>query len=429
MLARIAFAIILLTMTCSCSPEPSVAVDRVPPHLEELHARIYACRQDYEQGVQRIVEGDSVLGRNLLEAATRRMATLAETCLETSGCDMQLFNQALGKVLRERRKASRAERRASSPSSRRDERPPSGDDDSPIVGVIPEIGRSIAILNGSDLRELIELNGPVNAAIYDWLTWDRPALMDAFENYQFLRRRVAPIYEEAGMPEALLFAMMATETGAKVHAYSRAGAAGPLQFMRTTGRRYGLNYVDGFDMRYDPEAATRASVAYLNDQFRALNNDLEKTLAAYNGGESRMRRLNRKLGGADFWDPEMYDKLPTETRDYVPKVLAAAWLFLHEREYGLDFPGFENVTTSVELTEEIALGELTICLGHAGYHNGWYRTLRNLNPRRSGIRRVSAGEQVEMPARLVARYVDNCVDNAPPRLLARTLHEASFPGQ
>ena len=114
-------------------------------------------------------------------------------------------------------------------------------------------GESVSLLRGTDLRDLITLNGPVNAAIDDWLTWMRPNLMQAYENYRYLRAEMAPVYAEAGLPEALLFAMIATESGGKVHAISRAGAAGPLQFMRYTGQRYGLIMDDGFDLRLDPE--------------------------------------------------------------------------------------------------------------------------------------------------------------------------------
>ena len=136
-----------------------------------------------------------------------------------------------------------------------------------MVNALPELGDTVSLLRGNDLREMIRLNGPVKAALDDWLTWNRPMFMRSYEYYQYLRDKIAPIYEEAGLPEALLFAMIATETGGRVHSYSHAGAAGLLQFIRSTGRRYGLREVDGFDMRLDPEAATRANVAYLNDQF------------------------------------------------------------------------------------------------------------------------------------------------------------------
>jgi membrane-bound lytic murein transglycosylase D len=80
--------------------------------------------------------------------------------------------------------------------------------------------------------------------------------------------------------------MLAKESGGRVHAVSRAGASGPLQFMYQTGLGYGLGRVDGFDTRFDPQLAARASVAYLNDRFAELNHNLE--LVA--GGLQRRRR-------------------------------------------------------------------------------------------------------------------------------------------
>jgi membrane-bound lytic murein transglycosylase D len=290
---------------------------------------------------------------------------------------------------------------------------------------MPELGRTASLLKGTDLGEIITLNGPVKAAIDDWLTWLRPMLMDAWFNYQFLRSRMAPAYEEAGLPEALLFAMLATESGGKVHAFSRAGAAGPLQFMRHTARRYGLKSVDGFDMRLDPEAASRASVGYLNDQFEALSDSLELALAAYNGGESRVKRLHRRYG-PNLWDSKVYWSLPRETREYVPRILAAAWLFLHAEDYNLVFPPVDTTTTSLELKTDMAINELSVCLGQEGNPNGWFRTLRNLNPRLEPGERVEAGKTIEVPAAVVPIYEERCLEG---ELLARAreLHEANYP--
>ena len=220
-----------------------------------------------------------------------------------------------------------------------------------LLNAMPELGDTVALLRGNDLREMISLNGPVKAALDDWLTWNRPMLMSSYEYYQYLRDKIAPIYEEAGLPEALLFAMIATETGGRVHSFSHAGAAGLLQFIRSTGQRYGLREVDGFDMRLDPEAATRANVAYINEQFEILNESFEMTLAAYNSGEYRMKRLQRRYK-TGFWDQRVYYRVPRETREYVPRILAATWLFLHPEDYNLEFPVYQNELTELILKEQ-----------------------------------------------------------------------------
>jgi membrane-bound lytic murein transglycosylase D len=400
---------VLLSCLPACAPGETVAPEHAP-----LYDRIREYRADYERGLEVIIEGDPITGENLLAAASKRLSVAAQECARTPDCDPGLFAEAMGHLLEERRVAAVGE-------------PGDGATEDPLVQAIPELERTVAILHGVDLRERIPMNDQVRAALNRWLTRDREQLLEAWENYQYLRPQIAPIYDAAELPEALLFAMLAEETGAKVHAYSRAGAAGPLQFMPRTALRYGLRTVDGFDSRLDPVASTRASAAYLRDQFRALNDDLEKVLAAYNGGETRVRKLDRKHGGARFWDPSFHYSLPRETRNYVPEVLAAMWLFLHPAEHGLDFPKLEATTTTIRVEEAISLDELTVCLGQAGNPRGWYRTLRNLNPRLRGGERIPALETVELPTVLVAVHAERCVGDAAPLRLARELYAASHP--
>src|SRR5690606_39644120 len=91
------------------------------------------------------------------------------------------------------------------------------------------------------------------------------SLMTSYENYQVMRHLMWPEFEKRGLPEALLFGILAKESNGRVHSVSRAGAAGPMQFMPSTGRRFGLGPDGtGFDTRYDPRSAAEASAAYLN---------------------------------------------------------------------------------------------------------------------------------------------------------------------
>jgi len=419
-------------------PEPPVEAEAaVPaeerPVLDDLYRDLDQARRDYLEGIDLIMGGDEVIGEETIAEATTRIREGAETCAGLSGCEIEQFIDTYERLMADqntvlRTQASRLywlEEDLEQVQSEVDEveREPGT---SPFVAVMPQIGRTESLLRGTDLSEIINLNGPVSAALDDWLTWNRPLLISSYINYQFLRDDVAPIYEEAGLPEALLFAMMATETGGRVHAYSRAGAAGPLQFMRHTGRSYGLRVVDGFDMRLDPESATRAAVRYLDDRFRQLNDSLEMALAAYNGGESRALRLHRKYRGAGFWDSRIFYAFPAETREYVPRILAAAWLFLHPEQYHLEFPVLDTATAMLELKEPIALGELTICLGQQDNPTGWFRALRNLNPRLSPGERVPAGEQIRIPALLAGTYEAQCLEGEVVAR-ARVLHEANYP--
>lgn len=272
---------------------------------------------------------------------------------------------------------------------------------------LTEVARSVALLKGRRLDEVIQLNGAVKAGIEDWLTAMRGNLLDAYENYQYLRHRMWPVYENAGLPEALLFGMLAKESGGKVHAVSRAGAAGLLQFMPATARRYGLSSAGGLDERFDATRITEANVAYLNDQFRRFNNDLELTLAAYNGGEGRVARLAGKHQRG-FWDAPIYNALPPETRDYVPMVLAAAWLFLHPDDYGLEFPSIDPAPSSITLERASSLSEITVCMGQFGNPRGWFRTLRNLNPRYLPDTVIDTGTVLDAPKGAAEAYAARC---------------------
>jgi len=421
----------------SITPEPTTGEEPAvpePPRLDQaaiddIHRRLESHRLAYAAGVELIVAGEEVLGEERIAGASNGLNDLTTECRNLPGCDLDrlfgvyeqlLFEQGLSL----KTQTSRIQSLQTSIEEDVEREPGT----SAFVAVMPEIGRSVSLLRGTDLREIISLNGPVRAALDDWLTWRRPLLMSSYENYQFLRDEMAPIYEEAGLPEALLFAMIATESGGKVHAFSRAGAAGPLQFMSYTGRRYGLGVVDGFDMRLDPAAATRANVAYLNDMFADLNDSLDKALAAYNGGENRMRGLHRRTGGASFWDSKVFYSLPRETREYVPRILAAAWLFLHPEDYNLELPRIDTGKVRLAVRQEISLGELTICLGQEQNPDGWFRTLRNLNPRFSPGERIEAGDEIVVPAVLASVYEERCLEG-PLVETARVLHDANYPEQ
>ena len=411
------------------APAPPAEAEQppAPAAFEQLYARIATHDALYDEGVALIASGQEVQGEERITEAANGLLADAESCAKEPACDMRPYLEAFTRLLTQqgialKQQSQRVVELEEATSAEEMEREPGT---SPFLAPMPEEGRTPSLLRGTELREIIAVNGPVKAALDDWLTWMRPMLLEAHVNYQFLRAQMAPVYEEAGLPEALLFAMLATETGAKVHSFSRAGAAGPLQFMRRTGQAYGLRVVDGFDMRLDPEAATRANVGYLNDRFEELGGSLEMALAAYNGGEGRALDLHRRYG-ANLWDSRVYWSLPEETREYVPRVLAAAWLYLHPEEYGLDFPDIDGSTTQLELKAEISLAELSVCLGQEQNPGGWFRTLRNLNPRLSPGDRLPAGGKIEFPSVLVSVYAGRCVEGD---LLARArdLHGASYP--
>ncbi|HBR6684681.1 TPA: lytic transglycosylase domain-containing protein [Klebsiella pneumoniae] len=108
-----------------------------------------------------------------------------------------------------------------------------------------------------------------------------------------------------GLPAGLLSSVAATESGGDPFAVSPKGAKGPFQFMDGTARDLGLK---GMDV-YDPHKSADAAARYLRYLLDATGGDLEKALASYNWGLGNVQKKGM-------------DNLPSETRNYVPKVMA-----------------------------------------------------------------------------------------------------------
>ncbi|HUH11848.1 MAG TPA: LysM peptidoglycan-binding domain-containing protein [Longimicrobiales bacterium] len=152
--------------------------------------------------------------------------------------------------------------------------------------------------------------------------------------------RYGPFIQEQlrarGMPADLLYFAM-IESGFSNKAYSRAAAVGMWQFIAETGRRYGLEVSSYVDERRDPVEATRAALDYL----QYMHDDFGSwylAAAGYNSGENRVRRILREQLDGARGDEELYWKiseyLPRETRDYVPLMLAAAYIAKEPAKYG-----------------------------------------------------------------------------------------------
>jgi len=136
--------------------------------------------------------------------------------------------------------------------------------------------------------------------------------------YEAMMRK---IFREEGVPEDLIYVGL-VESAYNPYAQSEAGARGIWQFVRDTGRRYGLNQVGALDERHHPEKSTRAAAQYLRDLYGVFA-DWPLALAAYNAGEYRILKIIESTGVEDFWQMSGRGLLPKETRNYVPAVLAA----------------------------------------------------------------------------------------------------------
>lgn len=236
------------------------------------------------------------------------------------------------------------------------------------------------------------------AATVESASWDIPVVrnapverfIDIFQNKQsdrmalYLKRSgryegmIRSKLRERGMPEDLVYLSM-IESGFNPTARSHAQAVGLWQFIEGTGERYGLR-IDGYvDERKDPEKSTDAALRYLkdlHDQFGSWY----LAAAAYNTGENRVARVMREVTGSekgeesDFW--RIRRRLPAETREYVPLMLAAALIGKEPHKYGLgDVERYLPVPTeAVEVPAGTNLKVVARAVGVAE------KELRTLNP-------------------------------------------------
>ncbi|MFT5582688.1 MAG: membrane-bound lytic murein transglycosylase D [Cognaticolwellia sp.] len=179
----------------------------------------------------------------------------------------------------------------------------------------------------------------VNPQVEKWMRYFLGRGKGHFERYLSRRGRYQEMIhaqlKEAEMPLDLLFLSM-MESGFSNTARSYASAVGLWQFMTPTGRAYGLRIDYWSDERTDPEKSTAAAIKYLRDMHE-LQGDWYLAWASYNAGPGRISSACRKHGTRNFWVVAEQETLAVETRNYVPKILAAAILGKHPERYGFDF--------------------------------------------------------------------------------------------
>ncbi|MCD6293166.1 MAG: LysM peptidoglycan-binding domain-containing protein [Deltaproteobacteria bacterium] len=151
------------------------------------------------------------------------------------------------------------------------------------------------------------------------------------------------ILREHDVPEELAY-MVLIESGFTTHAYSRARACGPWQFISATGRRYGLKINAWVDERRDPVKATYAAAAYLCDLYTMFDS-WYLAAAAYNAGEGKIQRAMRRHKTDDFWQMARFRYLKRETREYIPKLLAAIMIAKEPEKYGFTDIEYEEPFT------------------------------------------------------------------------------------
>lgn len=186
---------------------------------------------------------------------------------------------------------------------------------------------------------------------------------------------IQAIFVEEGLPLDLAYLAM-IESGFNIRAYSWAHAAGPWQFIESTGKLYGLKNDWWRDDRCHIEKATRAAASHLKYLNKRFDGDWYLAVAAYNAGGGKVRRAIKASGSRDFWTLTEGKVLREETRNYLPKLVAALTIIKDLEGYG-----FADLEFSVPIDYDIVTIPTTTDLEIvAEFCSVDYAEIKALNP-------------------------------------------------
>lgn len=263
----------------------------------------------------------------------------------------------------------------------------------PGIPAAPEPGllvtEEVITLSGEDLRAEqekvksaeqgavfdfpIDLNNKVLGLVRAFTTEKRGFMENALSRASQWMPMIRQVFAEEGIPQDLAY-LAVIESGFRNEARSRAAAVGMWQFIRSTGRIYGLTGNAWLEERRDPVKATRAAARYLK-RLRDVSGDWYLALAGYNAGPLTPERAIQALGTRNYWDIYRSRFLRNETKNYVPSLCAAILVGRFPERYGLTVTQlrpyvFETVTIERQTS-------LAVIARLAGTDVG---TLRELNP-------------------------------------------------
>ncbi len=225
-----------------------------------------------------------------------------------------------------------------------------------LVGCVVAL-TGCASSGGGKYSETVNYHGP-NRDVWDRVRkgFDMPTLQDEkvayWTNYYAARpgsvqtmasRSGKYIYhitkelEKRNMPTELAL-LPFVESAYNATALSRSRAAGLWQFIPSTGTHYKLKQDWWKDDRRDPVESTRAALDYLSYLYTFQGNDWHLALASYNWGEGAVKRARARAGGGGYLDLRM----PSETRNYVPKLMAIRNIVANPAKYGITLPAIPD---------------------------------------------------------------------------------------
>jgi len=264
---------------------------------------------------------------------------------------------------------------------------PAGDAAEPEPGMKAQ--EEVVSISGEELRAELELvRSAEQGASYDYpidlndkvLTWvslfsttKRGFMENALGRASQYMPMIRQVFAEEGVPSDLAY-LAVIESGFRNEAKSKAKAVGMWQFIRSTGRIYGLKGTAWVEERRDPVKATRASARYLKRLYE-ITGDWYLAASSYNAGPLTLERAIQNVGTRNFWDLARSRWLRTETKNYIPELCAAILVGRNPERYGLRIAPL--MPYAYETVPVPSMTSLTVLARFAGTDA---TTLKALNP-------------------------------------------------
>jgi hypothetical protein len=221
--------------------------------------------------------------------------------------------------------------------------------------------------------------------------WDRPQVILWLKRSPRYLHLIEEMLEDNGMPDDLKYIAIA-ESALRPHVLSKKGAVGFWQFIKDTGRKYGLKIDTRIDERTNIFASTQAAIRYLTDLHRIFGS-WTLSVAAYNMGEEKLMAETLEQQTTDYY--QLY--LPLETQRYVFRILSAKLIISDPEKYGFNlleddyYPPLEFDRINLDCFQDTPIRIV------AQAANTYFKVIKDLNPEIRGHYLQSGNHEILIP--------------------------------